>query len=107
MNSLSEKVKHLRKAKGLTLEGLADLIDAGKSYVWELENRGVERPSGERLNRIAAALGVTPEFLLNDKLAEPDANELDQAFFRLYQSISDPKTKERIRTILKTLTDED
>lgn len=104
---LGDKIKELRKNKGLTLDELAKVIGAGKSYVWELENRGVEKPSGQRLADIAKILGVTPEFLLDDSLSEPDPDVVDQAFFRMYQGISDPRTKERIRRIVQTFTDED
>ena len=39
-NLLGAKIKELRKEKGLTLEQLAELIGSGKSYIWELENKG-------------------------------------------------------------------
>lgn len=99
-SSLGQKIRALRKEKGLTLEELAARIGAGKSYLWELENKGVENPSAERLTKIAEVLGVTPEFLLDRKLVNPEPEVVDQAFFRQYQRL-DPNTKKRIRQILE------
>ena len=46
--ALGEKIKRLRKGKGLTLEQLADRTESSKSYIWELENKNVPRPSAEK-----------------------------------------------------------
>jgi transcriptional regulator with XRE-family HTH domain len=45
---LGEKLRELRKQRGLTLEKLADLAGLSKSYLWELENRESQRPSAEK-----------------------------------------------------------
>lgn len=104
-SSLGKKINQLRKAKSLTLEALATSIGAGKSYVWELENRDIN-PSGERLTKIAEALGVTSEYLLDDERTEAEPSDLDQAFFRKYQKLP-PTTKKQIDSILDTLKKED
>ena len=98
-NALGDKIRKLRKEKGLTLDRLAEMSDSSKSYVWELENKNPPRPSGDKVARIAAALGVTADFLLND--AEVDASEkvVDAAFYRRYQNL-DTSTKERIRQMV-------
>lgn len=46
---LGEKLRELRKQRGLTLDKLADLAGLSKSYLWELENRESQRPSAEKL----------------------------------------------------------
>ena len=48
-------IRELRLKHGLTLEGLGAKIDSSKSYVWEIENKDVARPSAEKLSLIAAA----------------------------------------------------
>ncbi len=98
---LGQKIKKHRKEKGLTLEGLAKEIDAGKSYVWELENRQI-KPSAERLTKLASILGVTPEYLLNDEQSDAEPSVLDEAFFRKFQKLPEP-TKRKIDSILDTL----
>ncbi|MFO0991606.1 MAG: helix-turn-helix transcriptional regulator [Hyphomicrobiales bacterium] len=102
---LGERVRELRRKKGLTLEALAERVDSSKSYMWEIENKDVARPSGEKLHRIAQALDTTADYLLaTDEVTEADA--ADVAFFRNYQKMK-PKSKERLREMLKILDDED
>ena len=60
---LGENVRHHRKLKGLSQERLA--LDAGmeRSYVSDLE-RGTRNPSVRALGRLAEALNVEPNTLL-------------------------------------------
>jgi len=106
MASIGEKIRSLRKALGMTLDEFATEIGASKSSVWELENKETVRPSADRINAVARALNVTPEFLLDDKAVSPSANVADQAFFRRYQQLSDP-TKQQLHEILKVLDRKD
>ena len=99
MTTLSDKIKRYRKEKHLTLEQLGDLTGSSKSYIWELENRNPPRPSAEKIARIAAVLGVTPEFLMDDERDSPEASDIDLAFFRKYQKMPGD-TKKRLRQIL-------
>jgi transcriptional regulator with XRE-family HTH domain len=102
---LGERVRELRQKKGLTLEALAERVGSGKSYMWEIENKDVTRPSAEKLHQIAKALDTTADYLLAaDKVTEVDA--ADAAFFRKYQKMN-PKSKARLREMLKILDDKD
>lgn len=100
--NLGNKIKQLRKKEGYTLEGLAGKIGAGKSYLWELENKGVKKPSAERITKLASALKVTPEYLVNDKAKKPNPDVTDEAFYREYLQL-DKKTKEQLRNIMTAL----
>lgn len=103
---LGTKVHARRREKGLTLDQLAAATDSSKSYMWEIENKDVARPSGEKLARIAKALDVTPEFLLDESRTEPTEDDLDVAFYRKYQG-ADPDVKAKIKNILDILDDEE
>lgn len=81
-NILGNKIKTLRKDKGLTLEQLAEQIGSGKSYIWELENKGVKRPSAEKLALIAKALNVTTDFLVDNEQLEISDHQEKEVFFR-------------------------
>ena len=105
-STLGRKVNALRREKGLSLEDLAKATGSSKSYMWEIENKEVARPSGEKLTRIAEVLEVTPEFLLNDERTEPADEEADKAFYRKYQSL-DPDAKARLKRILKALEEDE
>lgn len=97
---LGVKIRELRKQKGFTLERLAELADSSKSYIWELENKDPPRPSGEKIARIAEALGVTADYLLDDQAQAVKPDVVDQAFFRQYRRLN-KETKERIRDLVE------
>jgi len=90
----------------MTLEQLAAATGSSKSYMWEIENKPAARPSAEKLGRIAEVLGVTTEYLINESRAEPNANDLDQAFFHRFQS-ADQSVKDKLRRILDVLDEDD
>ena len=100
---LGARVRELRGKRGLTLEALAGRVSSSKSYMWEIENKDVARPSAEILHRIAAALETTPEHLLSvDEGTEADATDI--AFFRRYRKMK-PRDKRQLRDILRILDD--
>ena len=102
---LGDRVRELRQKRGLTLEALADRVGSSKSYMWEIENKDVARPSAEKLHQIAVALETTTDYLLAaEKVTETDAE--DTVFFRKYQKMK-PRSKEHLREMLKILDDED
>ncbi|WP_454766115.1 helix-turn-helix domain-containing protein [Cupriavidus campinensis] len=102
MPTLGEKIRVLRKQRGLTLDQLALEISASKSSVWELENKEKARPSADRIDAIARVLGVTSAYLLDDSQAEPSTSVADEAFFRKYQQLDEP-IKQQLQDILSVL----
>lgn len=100
---LGNRIRELRIKHGLTLEGLGAKIESSKSYVWEIENKDVARPSAEKLSLIAAALETTTDYLLGTE-AVTQVDAADTAFFRRYRDM-DPKAKEKLREMLKILDD--
>jgi transcriptional regulator with XRE-family HTH domain len=103
--TLGEKIRKIRKEKGYTLEKLGELTESSKSYIWELENKNPPRPSADKIAKIAAALGVTSDYLVDSRKSTPDVEVLDDAFFRKYRNMH-PRTKERIRRMVD-IWDED
>ena len=102
---LGERIREIRIRKGLTLEKLAEKVSSSKSYIWEIENKDVARPSAEKLRLIALALDTTTDYLL----AAEDVSaigEADRAFFRKYQALNEP-AKKRLQRILDALDEED
>jgi transcriptional regulator with XRE-family HTH domain len=98
---LGEKLRDLRKERGLTLDKLAEMANLSKSYLWELENRESQRPSAEKLTALADALGVAATYFLEEDVRAPEERHLDEAFFRNYQKL-EPDAKEQLRKILNT-----
>lgn len=70
MNTVGKRLRHVREQRGLTLDQLADRAGVSKSFLWEVEQdkSGI---SGERLLRVANALGASLDFLLR---GEPTPN---------------------------------
>ena len=97
------RIRELRKAKGYTLDKLAELSGSSKSYIWELENKNPPRPSAEKLSKIAEILGVTVNYVLNGD--EPLEDATDSAFFRKYQKM-DAATKDKIRKMVDLMGDD-
>jgi len=98
--SLREKLKHLRTKKGYSLDELARLSGASKSYLWELENRDDRKPSAEKLVDIARVLDTTTDYLVDDNAAFDDA-QVKEAFFRKFNKLDDD-TKGRVMDMIDT-----
>lgn len=95
---LSEKIRELRNEHGLSLEQLAQQIGSTKSYIWELEKKPKIKPSAEIVSKLANALNVTMDFLMN----EQKTSDKDAVFFREYTELSDT-TKTQLMHILQAL----
>lgn len=96
---LGDKIRELRKAKGHTLDKLAELAESSKSYIWELENKNPPRPSADKVAKIAAVLGVTVDYLIDSTETVQVEDATDTAFFRKYRKM-DPNTKGKIRRMV-------
>ena len=103
---LGIKINELRRARELTLDQLAQATGSSKSYMWEIENKEVARPSAEKLDKIAEALGVTAAFLIDASQERPTEAIEDTAFYRKYQK-ADPDVKAKLKRILDVLDDDD
>lgn len=60
--ALGARLNRLRREAGLTLSDVGTALGVSKPTVWAWE-KGKARPLPERLDAIAAALGVAPEML--------------------------------------------
>ncbi|MDN3689437.1 helix-turn-helix domain-containing protein [Cyclobacterium jeungdonense] len=67
--NLAKKVKGLRKRKGFSQEGLAEISGVSVRTIQRLEN-GETEPTGETLKRLSNAMGVNPEELMDWTLIE-------------------------------------
>ena len=100
---IGDLVRKFRKEKNLTLEKFAKTADSSKSYIWEIENNPQFRPSMDKANRLALAMGVTVDYLLGEQTKESSE---DQIFFCDYQKLK-PEKKRQIRDILDVLNKDD
>lgn len=102
---LGDKIHAERKRLKLTLDELAQKSESSKSYIWELENRPVVRPSADKISKIADVLGVTVEYLLDDKKQSPTESDTDKAFFRRIGQL-DPAKRAQLEKFLTAIDDD-
>jgi len=95
------KVHALRIRQGLTLDELAEQTGSSKSYVWELENKPMTRPSAEKIFKLAEALETSPDFLMDDTQQKERKSDKDRAFYKKYLKM-DEKGKRLLRCVLNS-----
>ncbi|MBE6792533.1 MAG: helix-turn-helix transcriptional regulator [Ruminococcaceae bacterium] len=61
---MAEKIRELRKEKGLTLEQVADIVGVGKSTVRKWETGMIANMKRDKIASLAKALGTTPAYLM-------------------------------------------
>lgn len=87
------------------MDQLAQKTDSSKSYIWELENRPVVRPSADKIQKIAEVLGVTVEFLMNDEKQALTRSDADEVFFRRVGQLDSDK-RAQLEKFLKAIEDD-
>ena len=71
--TMAERIKYLRKTKGLTLEDIASKVGVGKSTVRKWETGMIANMRRDKIASLADALGTTPEYLMGwSKENSPD-----------------------------------
>lgn len=63
-STMAQKIKLLRKAKGLTLEEVANIVGVGKSTVRKWEEGTIANMRRDKIASLAMALGTTPAYLM-------------------------------------------
>ena len=103
VTALGMKLRRLREAKGFTLQQVADAVGCTKAYIWELEVKGGQRPSADRICALSKVLGVTVEDLLEDQPGVvPEASPEDIQFFRNYVGMTE-EDKQRYQQMLQLM----
>ena len=70
MMTFSEKVKETRAALKLNQQQLGELVGVSKRSIAAYESTDV-KPRGNVMKKLAAALQVSVDYLLNDEIADP------------------------------------
>jgi transcriptional regulator with XRE-family HTH domain len=96
-NEIGRKIKELRVARGMNMSELARRVGVTPPSVHNWQ-KGVARPSPDKLASLAKALGVSEEFLRDDRQASspiPDSATLS----RIGQVTFDDVTKAAEKTV--------
>lgn len=112
---MAQRIKELRKEKGLTLEQVADIVGVGKSTVRKWETGMIANMKRDKIASLAQALGTTPAYLMGwpeeepEKESSPDERPLTEGekqmlkLFRLIPEDRQPEALEMLRVALKML----
>jgi len=86
---LADNLRHLRAARGLSQEALADLVGLHRTYVGSIE-RSERNVSLDNIEQIAKSLNIPPAELLLPMSAETPQEQLDQLYpyLRRYQELA-------------------
>jgi len=91
---LSEKIKKHRKEKKLTLEQLGNIVGTKKEYIWQLEKNLIKQPSGRLVQKLALALNVDSDYLLDEKRKEFKSNSFEKSFIKKFHSLDKKKQRQ-------------
>ena len=96
MQQLGERIKQVRKQRGMSQSALAELVGLSYAQIGRYEIKGTQPPA-EALKKIADALSISPDFLLYgsaEQKAGDNLNdvELIQQFKAVEQMDDDDKT---------------
>lgn len=69
---ISRKMRERRGQLGISLQEVADRAGVTKSHVWDLEQGRSKNPTIETAVNVAAALGVSLDYLTGLSTAKPD-----------------------------------
>ena len=108
---MAQRIKELRKEKGLTLEQVADIVGVGKSTVRKWETGMIANMKRDKIALLAKALGTTPAYLMGWKEvekeispSEPTLTEGEKMMLELFRRIPEDRQAaalELLRAALK------
>lgn len=86
--TLAQRLKRLRLARGLDVAELSALSSLSKPYIWQIEEGRRKTPSGEKLLKLASGLGVTVNELLGaeEGITAEELAEIPEALKQLVRA---------------------
>ena len=96
---LGEKIKRLRKSRGLTQEQLAELVDISSRNLSNIE-QGISFAKAETLEKIIISLNTSTQELFANNHIKTNDEFLEQINRYIYLVKDDNKTLEKIYKIL-------
>ncbi len=103
MQQLGERIKYLRKQKGLSQTDLANQVGISYAQVGRYETKGAQ-PSAEVVKKMADVLGVSPDYLINGSSEEQaHANLNDAELIQQFKAVE--QMGEEDKNVIKQLID--
>lgn len=103
LDGFAQRLRELRKQKSLSQTELGQLAGLHYTHIGRFE-RGASRPSGDTLKRVADALGVTSDYLLDGAADEAaKARFEDRELLRQFQEVE--RLPDEDKHVVKRLLD--
>ena len=107
---IGELIRELREKKGMTLEELGDKVGVGKSTVRKWENGMIQNMRRDKVGKLAAALGVSPAYLMGwpeDDNPSTEAYYLNPETAAIAQDIFENKELRMLFSVQRDMDPED
>lgn len=100
---VSDRIKQLRKERGLSITELARIAGVSKSYLSYIERDVQKNPSLQFLSKIAKTLNTTIEFLLGEtEENEHSTSQIDEEWIVLIKrAMDDGVSKEEFQNYIE------
>jgi transcriptional regulator with XRE-family HTH domain len=103
LDGFAERLRVLRKQKNLSQTELGHISDLHYTHIGRFE-RGLARPSGDTLKRLADVLGVSSDYLLEGSTEDAaKAKFKDRELLQQFQEVE--RLPEEDKNVIKTLLD--
>lgn len=114
--TIGDRIKKLRKEKGISVDKLAEIIGKDRATIYRYESNDIEKMPTSVLEPLATALGTTPAYLMGwddtpptteDTIfkllkAQYKLNEQDVKFVMDYIKLT-PAEREALRTAIEAI----
>lgn len=102
-NGFAKRCRDLRRKKNLSQDELGKMVGLHYTHIGRYE-RGISRPSAEALKRMAEALGVTADYLIEGETDDVARAKLeDRELLYLFQQIESLPDEDK--NVIKKLID--
>lgn len=102
-DGFGQRLRQLRKQRELSQTDLGKLVDLHYTHIGRYE-RGASRPSADAVHRLAEALGVSTDYLMEGATEEAaKARFEDRELLRRFQEVQD--LPDRDKEVIKELLD--
>jgi len=89
--TLRHRLKELREAQDLSLQGLADAVGVSKAHVWDLEQGRSTNPGYDLLKKFAAVLKVSVADLVGEN---PAGDAADSRVLGMYRELKELSSRD-------------
>lgn len=87
--TIGERIKELRRAKGISVDKLAEAIGKDRATIYRYESKAIEDMPTSILEPLAKALGTTPAYLMGWEDSTVSPLPLENIYMRpLYDSVA-------------------